>query len=281
MIRRAWKFSLFCLLVIPASAPGRDLFPEMAGWKLQTEQRVYNSSDLWELINGAADIFLSYGFKDLHIAEYLKNEQIIRVELYQQSTPENAYGIYTAERMPDYPQVIMGSQGYRSQGVLNFLAGNYYVKIMSAGPEEADEPAITLVAGKVNDKLAQPVGLPEVLQLFPEEGREYLSDAYIAENFLGYGFFHSAFTTRYKNEAEFQLFIIQAAPEDIQGMIDEYMKILQLKNPVVKGNLQIVNDPFNGTVYLEHKKNYLVGVINTTNETKASEYISRVMLKIP
>jgi len=150
MKRRRWEFFLFCLLIIPGYAPGRDLFPEIAGLKMKTDQRVYNSSDLWELINGAADIFLSYGFKDLRITEYSKNDQIIRVELYHHATPENSYGIYSAERMPDYPPVSIGSQGYKSQGVLNFLAGNYYVKIMSAGLQEADESVIALVAGKVS-----------------------------------------------------------------------------------------------------------------------------------
>jgi hypothetical protein len=281
MARRKWIFFLFCLVMISGNTHGSDLFPEIAGWKMQTDQRVYNSNDLWELINGAADIFLSYSFKDLHIAEYSKNDQIIRVELYQHSTPENTYGIYTAERMPDYPQVSIGSQGYKSQGVLNFFTGNYYIKIMSAGQQEADESVIALVAGKVNDQLAQPDGLPDVLQLFPEEGREYLSDTYIAQNFLGYSFFHSAFTMRYKSEAEFQLFIIKSAPEEIQRMMNEYLKVIKLNSPEMKGNLQIINDPFNGTVYLECKNNYLVGVINTTNEAKASEYITRVMHKIP
>ena len=122
---------MFLLSLVPMQ--GNIVFPDFSGWKLQEDQRIYTGKDLWELIDGAADIFLSYDFKDLRIAEYSNKEQIIRVELYRQSTPDNAYGIYTAERMPDYPQVSVGSQGYKSQGVLNFLAGNYYVKIMSAG----------------------------------------------------------------------------------------------------------------------------------------------------
>lgn len=281
MAPKTWTFFLLGFLIIPGNAYSNELFPEIEGWKMQIDQRVYKSNDLWELINGAADIFLSYGFSSLHIAEYSKNDQIIRVELYQHATPEDTYGIYTSERMPDYPQVIIGSQGYKSQGVLNFFAGNYYIKIMSAGPQEADESMIALIAGKVNERLDQPDGLPDVLQLFPEEGREYLSDTYIAQNFLGYSFFHSTFTMRYKNEADFQLFIIKTAPEEIQRMMNEYRKVLKPNNPEMKGNLQIVNDPFNGTIYLEYKSNYLVGVINTTNEAKASDYITRVMNKIP
>jgi hypothetical protein len=273
---------LFCLAISPGNVRGGDLFPDIAGWKKQEDKRVYNNNDLWELIDGAADIFLSYDFKDLHIAEFTSTDQIIiRVELYRHSAPENAYGIYTAERMPDYPQVIIGSQGYKSQGILNFVAGNYYVKIMSAGPVEARDSMIALVAGKVCESLAQPVGLPDVFKLFPEEGKEFLSDNYIAQNFLGYSFFHSAFTTRYKNEAEFQLFIIKAEPMEIQHMLDEYFKMLKENKTQKQDSMITIHDPYNGTLFLQQKSNYLVGVINTDNKAKAADYIDRVMKEIP
>lgn len=186
-MKKIISLCLFVISIVPMKA--NAVFPDFTGWKLQEDPRIYSSKDLWELIDGAADIFLSYDFKDLRIAEYSHNDQIIRVELYRQSNTDNAYGIYTAERMPDYPQVSVGSQGYKSQGVLNFLSGNYYVKIMSAGAVEAEEDAIAQLAGKINEMLAQPVGLPGVLKLFPEEGKEILSDAYIAQNFLGIVFF--------------------------------------------------------------------------------------------
>jgi hypothetical protein len=269
---------MFMLCLVPMRA--NIVFPEFSGWKLQEDPRIYSSKDLWELIDGAADIFLSYDFKDLRIAEYSNKERIIRVELYRQSTADNAYGIYTAERMPDYPQVSVGSQGYKSQGVLNFLSGNYYVKIMSAGAVEAEEDAIAQLAGKINEILGQPVGLPATLGLFPEEGKINLSDAYIAQNFLGYSFLHSAFTAKYKTEAEFQLFIIRDTPDELQHMLDEYMKILKDEKPEMKDNLIIARDPYNGTLFMERKGEYLVGVMNTEKEVIAREFIQKVIQKI-
>jgi len=256
-------------------------FPEVPGWKVQEEKRVYNNGDLWELIDGAADIFLSYDFRDLHIAEYTSKDQIIRVELYHHSTPDNTFGIYTAERMPDYPQVAIGSQGYKSQGILNFLAGNYYVKVMSAGSKEASENDIALVAGKVDYQLKQPVSLPVVLNYFPLADKEVLSDAYIAQNFLGYSFFHSAFTMRYNNKAEFQLFIIHSTQQEIQNMIDAYVKLLKEDKVRKNGALMIFKDPFNGTLFMQIKEEYLVGVINTENEETAIAFINETIQRIP
>jgi hypothetical protein len=171
MIKKLTLLVVFFSLLTNARSGETILFPEVPGWKLKVDTRIYVAGDLWELINGAADIFLSYYFEDLHIAEYTNKEQIIRVELYRHKTIEDTYGIYTAERMPDYPQVKIGSQGYKSDGVLNFMAGNYYVKVMSAGVKEAVEKSIALVAGKIDVTLAQPIGLPLATELFPEEGK--------------------------------------------------------------------------------------------------------------
>ena len=139
MVKKIACLLVFLIFLLSLKAAESRLFPEIPGWKMKVNEKVYNSGDLWELIDGAADIFLSYYFEDLHTAEYTKKNQMIRVEIYRHKSPVDAYGIFTAERMPDYPQVSVGTLGYKSQGVLNFMAGNFYVKVMSAGVDEADE----------------------------------------------------------------------------------------------------------------------------------------------
>ena len=279
------KKTLLALLILTATfsvkAANSGLFPEIAGWKIQEDPRVYNSGDLWELINGAADIFLSYYFQDLHVAEYSNKDQLIRVELYRHSTLANTYGIYTAERMPDYPQVRMGAQGYKSQGVLNFMTGNYYVKVMSAGLTEADENTIAQVAEKVNAKLAQPAGLPEEISLLPATGRVYLSDAYIAQNFLGYSFFRAAFTAKYGEQGEVQLFIIRLTPAEIEKMIEQYTTTIKEDRVQQKNGFFVFDDPFNGPVYLKHKGNVLAGVLNAGDETTALDLINKATETLP
>lgn len=281
MIKRMIVVVLFCSLLYNVNAGASNLFPEIPGWKMKEDSRVYNSGDLWELINGAADIFLSYYFEDLHIAEYTNKDQIIRVELYKHKTLEDTYGIYSAERMPDYPQVSIGSQGYKSQGVLNFMAGNYYVKVMSAGVTEAEEKIIALVAGKVDAKLSQPVGLPKEIDFFPEEGKVYLSDNYIAQNFLGYSFLRTAFSARYDKPVEFQLFLIKSTPEEIKKMLARYVEMMKEDKVQQKEGLYLVNDLFNGMVFLKQKGDYLVGVVSTNSEETAMNYIEKVISKLP
>jgi len=273
-------FNVFLLFTITSAAFCSSQFPVITGWKIKEDTKVYTSEDLWELIDGAAEIFISYYFEDLRIAEYNKKDQVIRVELYRHKTPADAYGMYSSERMPDYSLIKTGSQGYKSEGVLNFLTGNYYIKIMSVGTGTVDESTLTLLAEKVNEQLAQPDYLPSELNLFPQEGKLYLSDNYIAQNYLGYSFFRSAFLTRYNKPTDFQLFIIHLEPDEIQMILQSYFQMIKEDKVQKKGDLFIVKDLFNGIIYLRQVKGYLIGVLDTDNELIATEYIEKVVSKI-
>ena len=39
----------------------------------------------------------------------------------------------------------------------------------------------------------------------------------------------------------------------------------------------VVNDLFNGTIFLKQSNNYLIGVVNTNDEKTAVDYINRVV----
>ena len=251
-----------------------DLFPEIQGWKLRVEKMAYTSLNLWELINGAAELYLSYDFQDLYLATYSgNNDQEVNVELYRHSTPENTYGIYTAERMPDYSFIEMGIQGYTGPGILHFFTGTYYIKIISTGINETGEEALKTIAGKVSAKLDQSGSWPEEISLFPGEGKAYMSDAYIASDFMGYSFFRSAFTARYATGGEFTLFIIHGKAGEAEAMLDKYKRLIKEDKIEQKGDICVVQDLFNGKVYLSIKGDYLVGVLNAANEAVAVEYI--------
>ncbi|UCH15473.1 MAG: hypothetical protein JSV22_05785, partial [Bacteroidales bacterium] len=98
--------TLFSASVI--SNPG-DIFPKIKGWEVKPDKIVYEKFNLWEYINGAADMYLAYDFQDLNIAEYTnEQEHSIKVEIYRHSSFDNAFGIYTAERMMNYNFIDLG-----------------------------------------------------------------------------------------------------------------------------------------------------------------------------
>jgi hypothetical protein len=257
------------------------LFPEIEGWKLSRDKEVYTPGDLWELIDGAAELYLAYDFQDLHMATYSGGQdREVRVELYRHSTPANTYGIYTAERMPDYHFIEMGVEGYTGPGILHFFTGHYYVKVLSVGSGEVGEEILMSIAGRVSSGLGQPGSWPEEVGLFPEDGKIAMSDAYYASDFIGYSFLHSAFTARYNHDGEFTLFIIHGKTGEAKSMMEKYLGLMKGEKVEQKGDIMVVHDLFNGTVYLNLRGDYLVGAMNAAKEEVAVDYIGKTIRRI-
>src|SRR4030043_1728339 len=107
-------------------------FPEVAGWKQSGEVQTFIPKTLFEYINGAADLYITYDFQELKVAEYLNEKKAsVIVDVYCHKTPIHAFGIYSQERLSNANFLDIGAQGYIEQNILNFLIGPYYVKINS------------------------------------------------------------------------------------------------------------------------------------------------------
>ena len=257
------------------TASPEELFPEFRNWNLKIDKTVYVPENLWELIDGAAEAYLAYDFQDLHIGEYTNDQnEIIRAELYRHGDPENAFGIYSSERMADYQFITVGIEGYTSFGVLNFFTGNYYVKIIRSGAEKSDDSLLVEFAGEIEKKLNQENKWPDILSFLPEENRMPKSEGYTNKNFLGYSFLHSAFTAGYQiDDRELRLFIIELNDEDEARLaLDKYFKTIRFDGSGTREEDYIVEDPYNGKIGIGIKDHFLFGVYNMDDEQLIKEY---------
>jgi len=273
-----------CLAVCTVTAnsnPG-SIFPRIKGWEATIDKTVYSELNLWEYINGAADLYLSYDFENLYIAEYMnKKGQSVKVEIYKHSSAENAFGIYTAERMNDYNFIDIGVQGYIEADALNFLTGEYYVKMMSSGMISVEQEALLSMAEEINNALDSDKKWPDVIDLFPADGKIANSENFIARDFLGYSFFHSAFTADYHVQEKFKLFIIKLENEaDAQKMFESYTSLINKDKITRSDDIYVINDFFNGKIILSVRYNYIIGIVNTENEELAVGYLNKAIAKL-
>lgn len=262
---------------VSVAALSRDIFPSIKGWQSHKDDMVYTSENLFDLIDGAAEVFQSYGFVNLHVTEYQKEGgQPVRVELYRHNSPLNTFGIYGAERQPTYSFVDIGSQGYIEDGVLNFFIGVYYVKISTDEPKESGRQAMTLIAYSISDFLRQQKGFPDVLKLFPAKNKTANAEGYISENFLGYKCLHSAYTAAYEDTAKIQLFIIPCdSLKGAQTMLGAALKEFGAKIKAGKQTYRVV-DPHNGPIYFLQKGSTICGVTHCSGSTKADAYLRQL-----
>jgi hypothetical protein len=197
----------------PAGPAAASLVPEIEGWSFSEAPQVFAPDNLYEYIDGAAESYLAYDFRELAVAQYQKtgSDASMTIEIYDMGSPLNAFGIYSVERYPENKIVSVGAQGYVEDEVLNFYVGGYYVKIVCFNTGDETASVLEKAAGKVAAKAGPAGSLPALLSVFPAEGLVAHSEKYIRKNVLGFDFFRNGYVASYKNgPAEFDAFVIEA-----------------------------------------------------------------------
>jgi hypothetical protein len=255
---------------------GTYSFPEMAGWKQSGEIQIYSRANLYDYIDGGADLYLKYDFQELKVAEYQNDRKAsVTIEVYRHKTPVHAFGIYSQERLGNANYLEVGAQGYSEKGVLNFLAANYYVKMSSVDVGPEDQVVLLAFAKKVVENLGGKGSLPSILSSFPREGEKKNSEKFISREFLGYAFFHSAFTADYElSGKKFKLFLIEGIDQkDCRNMVQEYLKHTgNLQTKVEEGRFQL-KDPYHGGMDFYWKGSYIWGALDLADETLRSKVL--------
>jgi hypothetical protein len=275
---------LSIVLASPVSAQGSSsLFPSFKGWTIIEDETVYNPNNLWDIIDGAADLFLEYGFVELHIGRYQKGEDSeIRVELYKFDSEVDAFGMYSQERNPEYTFIDIGVQAYREKGVLNFLTGIYYVKIMTPLRGQDALDAMTTIARSLDSRLKQRNTLPEILNLLPARQKHLNSEQYVASNFLGYAFFHHAYVAQYGTEKPFRIFVIAVdSAAEAKSAFGEFVKTSPGGTTDTSTvERYFVRDRYNGPVEIVRKGNFIAGTVGLDDRSLANVYTDEILKRI-
>jgi hypothetical protein len=252
---------LFSVTVFPLLAQEISL-PELQGYKKVTNYPVFTPDNLWDFINGAADTYLSLGFEELRVAEYVKGKNTIKLEIYRHKDATQAFGIYSSERSASFRFLNIGAQGYKADGSLNFLKGRYYVKIRTNSTSEKVLLSLETLALKVADMLPGEAVLPKVLSDFPESGRKKNEETYIRDGVLGHEFLQGAYKAVYETgEMTFSVFIFdKASPEECRKSINTWLAKAGLDpDESVSGNY-VFRDGYNGDIFLSWKDSRMVAI---------------------
>lgn len=228
---------LFASLPVPAAGETdiATLFPDIPGMS-KGKVEIYNPDTLYEYINGAADVFLSYDFVQLAALTYKdKLEHTLTIDIYRHSSDRNGFGIYSQEKPIKGDFLLIGAQGYYEKGVLNFLKGNYYIKMSGFDLGEKEKTIMTTAAREIAGRIGGSQYFPLPVTCFPGKGKIKNSEKYIAQDFLGHSFLHSAFAAEYEEAGEkFQVFIIEAADTgEAKKILADYIKFAKSKGSEV------------------------------------------------
>jgi len=263
----AGTLCLFMLLAWPGLAAAvppaaASLMPDVPGWKKAGQADVYQPANLYEYINGAAELYLNFGFEELAVQNYENGKKMeITVEVYRHKDATHAFGIYSQEKPPQGPFQAVGAQGYGDALSFHFTGGPYYVKMSFLGKSPDSAAALKALAGAVASRIPPPVALPALLKAFPPKGRVPESEKFTATNFLGQSFLHSAFAADYTVGGQVrQVFLLEGKDAaDARAMVDKWAALAKAKVP--SGGIFAFKDPFNGPVQLRFQGRFVWGCL--------------------
>ncbi len=143
---------------------------ETAGWIWDGKEERHNSENsetLFAYMNGAAELYLAYGFQHLTVRRYEKPGQpAITIELYEMASAKDAYGVFTFERQDEPVGIGQGSEF--GGGMLRLWKGGYFASVYAEGEGAAVESAL-LALGQATAAAIYDTGPePELIASLPD-----------------------------------------------------------------------------------------------------------------
>jgi len=139
------------------------------GWKWDAKETKYDSKTLFKYIDGAAELYLAYGFQSLTVRRFEKlNQPPLTVELYEMDCSEDAYGVFSFEHQDESVGIGQGSEF--GGGLLRFWKGKYFVSVYAEGEGAEVESGILEIGKAAAGSIPETGQEPKLVGFIP--GRE-------------------------------------------------------------------------------------------------------------
>ena len=203
--------------ILNQSASAKQNLPEVmagltpANWKLYEQVKRFKPVDLYEQINGAAELYLAYGVKELTFASYESRKDTnfyLDVFVFDMGNPTNAFGIFSVERFSSGLAVELGRDAYQSEANFFIWHGRYYLKIISSDHTKDLENLGLEIGRSLTEFLSDSGQTVWGLVNLPKAGLIKDTLKYFGVDAMGLDFMSNTYTARYETEgAEIQTFL--------------------------------------------------------------------------
>jgi hypothetical protein len=269
----------------PAAAAGEKASPfptvEVAGWDAPTQFREYTPLDLWEKIDGRADIYLQFGVQKMTFGSYLcRTDPGISIDVYwyEMAKPEGAFGIYQAESDSHATPIAVGDAGYGGGGSVIFRKGAHYIRVEANGAGAAVEAAGPAVAQAIAGRIAGGGGGVWAESVLPREGRTGEGIAFHGEDAFSLDFLDAVFSADYSVDGKsYTAFVHQAeSAAAAVALLDQYEAFFKANGRVLErgrvDGVELLVGESGGLVDAAFAAGvYLGGVNNTADAALAKE----------
>jgi hypothetical protein len=273
----------------------REIFlpSEAGGWKWDRKEAEYNSKTLFKYMDGAAELYLAYGFQNLTVRRFERsNQPPITCELYEMACSEDAYGVFSYEHQDETVGIGQGSEF--GGGLLRFWKDKYFVSIYAEG-EGAEVESGILKMGRAAANSIPGVGPePKLVGYIPgkdlglvDKSLRYLKDHvllnqrfFIAhQNILNLSRKTEAVLAQYlQGKQKTQLLLIRYP--DPREAADAYRSFMKAYLPDVRGMDRARTEDRKWT-FARQRNEFILIVFGAPTETDAEGLLKATQEKLP
>lgn len=187
-------FSLDSLFAQSKFYPASVLPVSADGWKARASDRTFDGENLYDYIDGAAELFLSYGFSKVFNRTYSdENQREIIVDIFYMNSSRDAYGVFShsvGKAGNDF-----GRQSQVTNSSTIFWKDHFYISIMCNPSSDESKSVMLKLAGLLDKSIRQSGPLPEIINYLPTDSLDKESIRY----FRHYVWLNSHYTISNKN----------------------------------------------------------------------------------
>ena len=262
---------------------------EGSAWK-PAGDHAYAPENLYNYINGAADLFISYGFIELVGREYSQGSEKKRnvtIDIYDMGTTLNAFGVFRSKRDPESTTLKIGAGAFGTSKYLFWYKDRYYVEIQAYPVENRD--VLIGMAQHVEGMLPGQNAPPSELNYLPAESRVPGTEMYITGGILGHGFLDRGLVCKYLVDGEevmaFVVFFPSAgdagkALESYKRYLEQSGETCQELHGVGEGGL-VSREPYHKTVIVARQAAFIAGVADLSRPDRGKDLLKHLLENLP
>jgi len=148
--------------------PGDNFLP---GWRKDAKPEIFIKTDLFNHIDGGADLFLEFGFGLVTIQRYKKGSAELTLEMYEMEGPDSALGVYLMKCGRETPLAGIPARNSSESTQATIIKGRYFVLINNFSGGENLLPTMVALAGAALKNIDDELVSKQLFDLLPQKDR--------------------------------------------------------------------------------------------------------------
>ncbi len=272
------------VLALASAPPGADLalflppLEQMAPLRPAGEVERYTPDNLWEKIDGEAELYRRFGLEGSVAAGYASPEdptRRIEVTLHGMASPLGAFGLFASFRAPGDDVEDTGNGGIVGQRQAFFWHGRLFILVDAFGPDDARPQDLRRAVTLVSAELGPPPPKPPLLAAFESLAKpgtvQYVPDHLLSRASLPPGL--------EGEDAEGLSFFVATQETTAVKVLDDYATDLSAQRRPVWEGMQVLAgvDPAHGPVTLAWRDGRLAGARAGYDRAGLREILARLL----